>query len=342
MRQIIPITLLLISSISLAQEAFKSQFEIFSFNHKKLGLVEFCTYKSSIERKKPIMLFIHGSGNEPTFSYHEDVKKYSWKAFKEVEKYKDLFHVIFINKPGIPLFDSIVKDSITFSTSYPLNKTYEENYNLTWRAKAASFIIKKAKKHLSTDTSIILVIGHSQGGQVAAKVALLNKRVTHLAILNSNSLGHFYDYILQERVQAFAGEHTFEQSQNNIDYYFASFKDIFSNPLRTDKKWANETYYRWADFANDIPLDNMLKLKIPIYVIASGKDLWNSNIMNTDYVQLAFLRERKTNLTYKVYPNANHFLEDEVIKNGNLKKVNLKPLVLENVIRWTNEHPKQR
>ncbi len=341
MRPIILILILLITFISIAQEEFKNQFEVFSFHHKKLGLVEFCTYKSSLEKKKPILLFIHGSGNEPTFSYHEDVKKYAWKAFKEVEKYKDQFHVLFINKPGIPLFDNIVKDSITFNTSYPTNKTYEENYNLTWRVKAASLIIKKAKKHLNTDASKILVIGHSQGGQVAAKLAVLNKKITHLAILNSNSLGHFYDYILQERVQAFVGEHTFEQSQNNIDYYFNTFKDIFSNPLRTDKKWKNETYYRWADFATDIPLENMLKLKIPIYVIASGKDLWNSNIMNTDYVQLAFLRKRKTNLSYKVYANANHFLEDEIIEDGNLKKINLKPEVLENIIQWTNEHSKQ-
>lgn len=237
------ITFFFINIALYGQNDFKSRFKTFSLNHKKLGLVEFCTFNSTINSKKPLILFIHGSRNKPTFSYHEDVKKHSWRAFKDLEKYKDDFHVIFINKPGIPLFDTIKKDSVTLQTSYPLNKTYIENYNLEWRAKAASLILKKAKKHLLVDKSRTLVIGHSQGGQVAAKVTVLNKKVTHLAVLNSNTLRHFYDYILQERLKAFSGEHTFEQSQNNIDYYFATFKDIYANPLRTDKKWRNETYY---------------------------------------------------------------------------------------------------
>lgn len=337
MKKHLTIVCLFISTTLIGQSDFKEQFKLFSFKTKKLGVVEFCTFKSSINKKKPLMIFIHGSGNEPTFSYHEDVKKYSWKAFKEVEKYKDDFHVIFISKPGIPLFDSIKKDSITSETYYPLNKTFIENYNLDWRVKVASLIIRKAKKHLLIDTSKTLVIGHAQGGQVAAKLAVLSKKITHLAILNSNSLGHFYDYVLQERLQAFLGKHTFEQSQNNIDYYFSTFKDIYSNPLKTDKTWRNETYYRWSNFADDIPLENMLKLKIPIYVIASGKDLWNSTIMNTDYIQLEFLRKRKTNLTYKVYPNANHFLEDEKLENGVLKKHNLRPIVLKNIVEWMSK-----
>ena len=81
----------------------------------------------------------------------------------------------------------------------------------------------------------------------------------------------------------------------------------------------------------------MLKLKIPIYVIAAGKDLWGSFIMNTDYVQIDFLRHKKTNLTYKVYPNANHFLQDEIVENGKTTFVNIKPQIFEEIIVWTEK-----
>ena len=58
------------------------------------------------------------------------------------------------------------------------------------------------------------------------------------------------------------------------------------DPNSKTKNLNEETYYRWASFSDETPLENMLKLKIPIMVIAGGKDLWGSFIMNTDYVKI--------------------------------------------------------
>ena len=207
---------------------------------------------------------------------------------------------------------------------------------MEWRAKAASLIIDQAIKLLPVDQSKILVIGHSQGGQVAPKVAVINKKVTHVVLLNSNSLNHLYDFVLQERLASFTGEQTFEQTQNNIDSLFADYKKIFADPNNKTKNWNEETYYRWASFSNETPLENMLKLNIPIMVIAGGKDLWGSFIMNTDYVEIEFLRYKKTNLTYKVYPYANHFLQDEITENNNTRYIDLKPSIFKTIDEWTN------
>ena len=53
----------------------------------------------------------------------------------------------------------------------------------------------------------------------------------------------------------------------------------------------------------------MLKLTIPILYIAGGKDN-NQTILNMDYAKLEFLRKGKNNLTYKVYPNCNHYFQE--------------------------------
>lgn len=337
MKQVISLFNVLFFSYSFAQTDLKEKFKIFSIENKKLGKVEFCTFKSTIDKKKPLLIFIHGSGNEPTFSYQPDIKTYAWKGFLEIEKYKDEFHVICVNKPGIPLFDTIQKNPKNFQTSYPLNEEYIKKYSLEWRAKAASLIINEAIKLLPVDKSKIIVIGHSQGGQVAPKIALLNKKVTHVVLLNSNSLNHLYDFVLQERLAAFKGEQTFENTQKNIDSLFTEYKKIFAEPNNINKNWNDETYYRWASFSNETPLENMLKLKIPIYVIAGGKDLWGSFIMNTDYVQIEFLKNKKTNLIYQVYPNANHFLQDEIVENGKTKYIDLKPKIFEDIIKWSEK-----
>ena len=336
MKIIISIFLIIISNNIYGQNDLKDKFQIFTFEDSKLGKIEYCTFKSSIEKRKPILLFIHGSGNLPTFQYRNDLKNYAWSAFVEVQKYKDDYHVIFVNKPGIPLFDT-VNIGKNGELEYPINNEYKQNFSLDWRAESASKIINNAIKKLPVDKSKILVIGHSQGGQVAPKVAVLNKKVTHVVLLNSNSLNHLYDFVLQERFNAFKGNTTFEQSQKNIDTLFSDYKNIFENSESREKLWEGETYFRWASFSKETPLENMLKLKIPILMIAGGKDIWGSFIMNTDYAEIEFLQKGKNNLIYKVYPNANHFLQDEIVENGKTNYVDLKPQIFEKIIKWTNE-----
>lgn len=335
MQYILTYLLIVLSITCFGQSNLKDQFTVFSIDSKQLGKVEFCTFNSSINTKKPLMIFIHGSGNLPTFQFIPSTNSYNWSAFTEIQQYKDQYHVILVNKPGIPLFDTVQGENGHFT--YPTPEIFTQNYSLEWRAEAASLIINQAVKLLPTDKSKIVVIGHSQGGQVAPKVALMNKKVTHLVLLNSNSLNHLYDFVLQERLFAFKGEQSFEQAQQNIDSLYADYKKIFSDPDSRTKMWYDETYFRWASFSDETPLENMLKLNIPIYVVAGGKDLWGSFIMNTDYVQIEFLRYKKTNLIYKVFPNANHFLQDEIEQEGKTKYIDIKPTVFREIDEWTKK-----
>jgi pimeloyl-ACP methyl ester carboxylesterase len=333
MNKIATIIVFFFFNLAFAQPDLKEQFQIFTIDSKELGKVEFCTFKSTIDTKKPLMIFIHGSGNLPTFHYIPSQKNYNWSAFSEVQHYKDKYHVIFVNKPSVPLFDTIQGTNGNYS--YPISEGFKQNYSLEWRAKATSLVINKAIKLLPVDKSKILVIGHSQGGQVAPKVASINKKVTHVVLLNSNSLNHLYDFTLQERLASFTGEQSFEQTQKNIDSLFSDYKKIFADPQNRTKLWNEETYFRWASFSDETPLENMLKLNIPIYLVAGGKDLWGSFVMNTDYAEIEFLKQKKTNLTYKVYPNANHFLQDEIIENGKTRYIDLKPSIFKLIDDWT-------
>ena len=335
MQKLFFIGFLFLFKTSFGQTDLKKEMKIFSFDSPKYGKIEFCTFISTIEKKKPILIFIHGSGNEPTFAYHKDLKTYNWAAFMETAKFKDKYHVIFVNKPGVPLFDTIQKDPVNFKTSYPVRKEFTEKFSLEWRAETASLIIDKALKLLTVDNSKIIVIGHSQGGQVAPKVAVLNKKVTHCVMLNCNTLNHLYDFVMQERLAAFKGEQTYEESQKNIDSLYANYKKIFKEPNSKTKYFDEETYFRWASFSDETPLENMLKLKIPIYLVAGGKDVLGSVVMNTDYAEIEFLRYGKTNLTYKVYPNANHYLQDEIVENEKTKFINRKPEIFADIEEWS-------
>ena len=317
-----------------SQDNFKDQFTVFTAESKALGKIEYCTFNSSINKRKPLLIFIHGSGNFPTFHYRNDLKQYAWSAFSILQKYKDDYHVLFVNKPGIPLFDTIQIDPKTGHFDYPQNDEFDRHYSLDWRALAASMIIDRAVKDLLVDRTKIVVMGHSQGGQVAPKIAKLNQKVTHVVMLNCNVLNHLYDFILQERLASFKGEQSFETTQSNIDSLYADYQKIFDNPTSFKDSWNNETYLRWASFSTETPLENMLKLKVPILLVAGGRDIWNSFVMNSDYAKIEFMSRGKNNLTYKVFPNANHFLQNESLDQGKTTTTDIKPQVFDYIMSW--------
>ena len=102
--------------------------------------------------------------------------------------------------------------------------------------------------------------------------------------------------------------------------------------------WFGETYLKWGSFTNTTPLENMLKLKIPILYIAGGRDN-NQTIIDMDYAKLEFIRKRKTNHTYKVYPNCNHYFQELTTDNkGEKIKIDKIDEVHQFAVDWTKTH----
>jgi pimeloyl-ACP methyl ester carboxylesterase len=77
----------------------------------------------------------------------------------------------------------------------------------------------------------------------------------------------------------------------------------------------------------------MLRLSIPILYIAGGRDN-NQTIMSMDYAKLEFLRQGKSNLTYRVYPDCNHYLQEEKTVDGVIKKSDRIDEVHQFAIEW--------
>lgn len=74
----------------------------------------------------------------------------------------------------------------------------------------------------------------------------------------------------------------------------------------------------------------MLKLGIPILLVAGGYDE-NSPITGLDYVEIELIRQKKDNLTYKVYPNCDHWFNDQKSGANRLQEM------LKFVIDWIDE-----
>lgn len=292
-------------------------FEHYRLSGPALDSFDIHVTQTDPREKKPLVVYLDGSGNFPLF-YKTKSGRYNTSVAMDLAKYAKDYTIVLISKPGTPFRDSLRYDSKGRGV-YPHNETYDRLYSLDWRAGAASQAIDFVAGKGNVDTSRIIVIGYSEGAQVAPKVAVLNRKVTHVVSIVGNALSQLYDFILDARLQAERKEISSEEAQQIVDSLYQAYEKIYADPASTQKTWYGETYLKWSSFTRTTPLENMLKLTIPILYIAGGKDN-HQTILDMDYARLEFLRQGKQNLTYKVYPNADHYFQEEVSENGSVKK----------------------
>lgn len=317
--------------ITKGQSNFLDQIKIYKLNDPKLKEIQFCVFNKDIEKKKPLLLFLGGSGLEPTFKFNNTDKQVYYTGFYRFTKYQEKYHIVFINKAGIPLYDTVQNSN----EQYKATQFAEENNTMDWRSESASKAIDYLVKALQVDTNNIIVVGHSQGGQVAPKVAVLNKKVKKVVMMSSNSLDHIYDRILLARQQALNNQMSYDEAQYVVDSLLKVQKEIYKSPNSTKQTFWEEPYNKWYSYSKETPLENMIKLNIPILLIASGRDVEGSYIANTDYAALEFIRKEKQNLTYKVYPNYDHIYSETARKYGEEIGLGFKANnVIDDIFNW--------
>ena len=327
------LTLFILSFVSFGQSFSDTLFEHYKLTDSKLKTFEIHVTKSNSNSKRPLLIYIDGSGNFPIY-YKTKSGKYSTSIPLDIAKYAKDYYVVLISKPNIPFNDSLqyLPSGRKF---YPDNNLYKELYSLDWRAETASKAIDFLLRKLPIDKNKIIVMGYSEGSQVAPKIAVLNKKVTNIVCFVGNALNHLYDFIINTRLDADRNKISSEQSQKIVDSLYNEFEKIYASPTSTNKTWFGETYLKWSSFSKTTPLENMLKLDIPILYIAGGKDN-NQTILNMDYAKLEFLRKGKNNLTYKVYPNCNHYFQESFTTNdGKNIKADKIDEVHQFAIEWT-------
>lgn len=327
------LTFFLSSFITFGQSFSDSLFEHYKLTDPKLKTFEIHVTKSNSNLKRPLLIYIDGSGNFPIY-YKTKSGKYSTSIPLDIAKYAKDYYVVLISKPNIPFSDSL-QYSPSGRKFYPENDLYKELYSLDWRAETASKAIDFLLKKLPIDKNKIIVMGYSEGSQVAPKIAVLNKNVTNIVCFVGNALNQLYDFIIDTRLEADRNKISSEQSQKIVDSLYNEFAKIYANPTSTNSTWFGETYLKWSSFSKTTPLENMLKLKIPILYIAGGKDN-NQTILDMDYAKLEFLRKGKKNLTYKVYPNCNHYFQESItMDDGKNIKADKIDEVHQFAIEWT-------
>jgi len=242
----------------------------------------------------PLIIYIQGSGS--TSLFHKDTADkilpdfghISW-AYEAMGKVK----LLIVEKPGVHFLDQN-QDNPNFDINFSLD---------SWSARIIK-IIRNVIETEKIDTSKIMVVGHSEGGIVAAKVAKeLGKKISHVTIMAGEGPSQLYSlYNL-----AISGEFfnaTGKSIEQRIDSLTKTWELIQKAPLSTDKKFWEFSYLRWSSFLKTSVIDLLSNYDGKTLIIQGEAD---KNVFpESARVLYTSLLSKGKNVSLKMIPNAEH------------------------------------
>ena len=332
---------LFLIQIAFAQGVTPKDWGLKSFHIKddQLGNINYYVTEKGIDQEKPLLFLISGCRGLPTMlvvQCGEKSVQLGTVPPDHIHTFSDQYHVAFIGKAGTPFCNTVKVDEINPLKNledYQPSNEYIQKCGMEWEVEASSIVIDSLSSTLDISENRVIAVGFSEGGHLAVKLAAENKKITHLVSVISNGLNQFYSSIINRRMDAASGKITHQEAQKAIDKLFAVYKQIYSDPCKTEKWYYGHPYQRWGSFCTDIPLEHLVKLQIPILMLGGSADR-NSPILQSDYVMLEFLRLGKTNLTYHVFPGCDHWFHEVVIKDGKEEHVSHRAEAFKTIFDW--------
>ena len=289
-----------------------NMFKYFTFVNNNDTINYHAYAKGEVSSKENILLFIHGSSSKPFYSFFKE-KGIQYRGSTmpfDLKEIPDDYAFFIVSKKYIPFCVDSKKE-------FKAPEVYHKTMTLKHRAYQIDKVIKDILRNYIQKPKRIVVIGHSEGSDVVAKVGSINKEITHVGFWSGSGNSQWYDFPLFIRKDVLNGKLTEEEGLKQMDSLFVKYKEIIKNKASIHKKWYGHPYKRWYYFSEP-PIENLLQINVPLYVAMGAKDS-SVPVESTYLIPVEFIRNEKENLTFKVYPNLDHSF-NEKLPNGKKKR----------------------
>jgi dienelactone hydrolase len=245
----------------------------------------------------PLVLYIEGSGCGSRFEERGGKIRPAGGHIVVADVFKDRARVLIVEKPGVKyLFQP--QDGCKKLAEFNREHTLER-----W-AEANEAALRAARKLPHIDKNRTLVVGHSEGGLVACRVAReLPEIVTHVSTIAGGGASQLFDLMALARKGEFFDEVS-PDAEARVKYVLDKWKEIEADPTSAEKFFFGFAYRRWATFLAASPVEELGAVRAKIY-IAQGTADTAVDPTSADLLYAQLITKNKR-VTYDRVEGANH------------------------------------
>lgn len=290
------------------------EFRMYQTGDKFGRKITFFVSQPTQRKPLPIVLFINGAGGQSAFQKTPEgiVGDFPYDQFLKV--IGNRARLMIVEKPGAQLFSPRAKNPEDFLREFTLDRWTEAN-NAAVTAMRSSPEIDKSR---------LMVVGHSEGGQVATHLARGNSSVTHVASLAGGGATQLFDL-------AYSASGREQQNQNSsaaVERVYQKWQKIKEDPHSITKTAWGHPFNRWSSFLASSTLDDLLHCKTKAYLVQGTADQ-TFPITSFDAMR-AELASQGRDAVFERIDGANHGL---AIGTGKTAKEEM-PKILSRIMIW--------
>ncbi|RYG18228.1 MAG: hypothetical protein EOO07_09445 [Chitinophagaceae bacterium] len=241
---------------------------------------------------KPLLLFCQDTLPQPVVKYDEN-GLYNTLPFDETQ-FLENYHILIISKPHIPIIANINKLDKNYNYFKDVEKqlppkAYTDRNYLEYYVYRNNAILKQLFKERWVKTNQLLVVGYGEGSTIAAKMASINKKITHLIYANGNPYGRITTILAQN-------PETTTASNLQKEHILEHWKKVVANPTQIQYD-GGDTYKATYSFSQP-QRDNLIQLKIPVLINYNINDI---GVAYQHLFQVEAIQHHKHNITFCSY-----------------------------------------
>jgi len=281
-------------------------------------------FDDGLSRRKGLLVYLDGSGAQSLFSIRDG--RTGMGMFGVLAQAAQAhYHVAAVEKRGVRFGEAGMPGSgERASAEYTAHACRAE------RIADVRLLLDALLRQSPVDAQRVVLVGHSEGADVAAGVAATDPRITHVAFLSGGGPSQMFDLLILTRKRMAREGKSPEQTENAVRQLEGQFQEILGDPLNTDKFFMGHAYRRWSGFLKNSPVEALLKSRAKLY-LAHGTEDESVPIESFDLLVLELLRVGRDDAVVRRYPGRGHGL------SASDRPANAPPMtdVFEEIISWS-------
>jgi len=272
--------------------------------------------------KLPVALLIPGSGCQSLFKKQGERVAGGYQNLLWVEA-KGRARVLVVEKPGVKYLDAPQQPGSAEGAS----EEFLREHTLPRWAEANIAALRATWTLPDVDATRTLVVGHSEGSLVAARVAAELPGITHVASLAGGGPTQLFDLAAslgQPRPDDQPGD-----AAKRMQKVYDEWTKVQADPDSISRYWLGHPYRRWSSFLKHSVTAELMRTKAQIYLAHGTLD---ANVPVAAYdVLVAELRAHGRTVTAERLEGADHSFRTKDAPQG--PPLELQAL-LGRVLRW--------